>query len=101
MIHLTNPFIKEQIANSTIIQPKVWGVDAQYFRPERWLKGTPEEIKRREMNAELVFGYGKWQCLGKNVAQIELNKVFVEVNRCLWSYKGYWDKCADSLIFSF
>ena len=38
-------------------------------------------IKQRERNNELVFGYGKYQCLGKNVAIIELNKVFVELLR--------------------
>jgi len=29
----------------------------------------------------MVFGYGKYQCLGKNVAYMELNKVFVELLR--------------------
>ena len=41
-----------------------------------------DEGKRREMEGvlDLVFSGGKWQCLGKNVALIELNKVFVEVS---------------------
>ncbi|PHH68509.1 hypothetical protein CDD82_504 [Ophiocordyceps australis] len=30
---------------------------------------------------ELVFGYGKFQCLGRTIAQMELNKVFVELLR--------------------
>lgn len=34
-----------------------------------------------ERNNELVFGYGRFQCLGKNVAFIELNKIFVELLR--------------------
>jgi cytochrome P450 len=58
---------------------KVWGADANLFRPERWFEGTAEGIKKKEINAELVFGYGKYQCLGKNVVYMELNKVFVEV----------------------
>ena len=29
---------------------------------------------------ELIFGYGRFHCLGKNVAMIELNKFFVEVS---------------------
>jgi cytochrome P450 len=57
----------------------VWGEDAKLFRPERWLEGSPEEIRKKEINSEMVFGYGKYQCLGKNVAYMELNKVFVEV----------------------
>jgi cytochrome P450 len=59
--------------------PKVWGADVKIFRPDRWLIGSPEEIKMREVNADLVFGYGKWQCLGMSIAKLELNKVFVEV----------------------
>lgn len=34
-----------------------------------------------ERNNELLFGYGKYQCLGKPVAVIELNKIFVELLR--------------------
>jgi len=34
-----------------------------------------------ERNNELVFGYGRFQCLGKSVAFIELNKIFVELLR--------------------
>ncbi|KLU81408.1 hypothetical protein MAPG_00498 [Magnaporthiopsis poae ATCC 64411] len=30
---------------------------------------------------ELIFKYGKWQCLGKPVALIEINKLFVELLR--------------------
>jgi cytochrome P450 len=57
---------------------KVWGDDAKLFRPERWFEGSPEEIKK-EIDVEMVFGYRKYQCLGKSVAYLELNKVFVEV----------------------
>jgi len=34
-----------------------------------------------EQNNELIFGYGKYQCLGKTVAMIELNKVILELLR--------------------
>ena len=34
-----------------------------------------------ERNNELIFGYGRFQCLGKNVAFIELDKIFVELLR--------------------
>jgi cytochrome P450 len=58
---------------------KVWGDDAKLFRPERWFEGSAEEIRKKEIDVEMVFGYGKYQCLGKNVAYLELNKIFVEV----------------------
>lgn len=63
----------------------IWGDDADLFRPERWLASgqggseSVETVREREATLELVFGYGRWQCLGRNVALIELNKVFVEV----------------------
>lgn len=56
-------------------QKSLWGDDANEFRPERWLDATPE----METVFGLIFGAGKWGCLGRNVAQIELNKVLFEV----------------------
>jgi hypothetical protein len=32
-----------------------------------------------ESSLELIFSYGRFQCLGKNLAMMELNKIFVEV----------------------
>jgi cytochrome P450 len=60
---------------------EVFGEDAEVFRPERWLIGDGERLKRMQKTLDLVFGYGKYQCLGKPVAMLELNKVFVEVSR--------------------
>lgn len=57
----------------------IWGEDADTFRPERWIDGSPHDIKEAESILDLIFGGGRWQCLGRNVAQMELNKVFVEV----------------------
>jgi len=71
---------------------EVFGEDAEEFRPERWLfvqddgvdESRVEERRRklREMEGtvELIFSYGRWQCLGKSIALMELNKVFVEVS---------------------
>ena len=61
----------------------IWGEDADVFRPERWLvSGAGEESKRRMMNSvvDSCFGSGKYQCLGKPIAMMELNKIFVEVS---------------------
>jgi hypothetical protein len=35
-----------------------------------------------EKTNDLVFAHGRYQYLGKNVAMIELRKVFVEVRKC-------------------
>ncbi|KKY26578.1 putative cytochrome p450 [Diplodia seriata] len=61
---------------------EVFGKDADAFRPERWLE-EPDEKKLRLMEdtQQLVFGYGRWGCLGKSIALVELNKVFVELLR--------------------
>jgi cytochrome P450 len=59
---------------------KFWGEDANEFRPERWF--GLEDGRRKEMDDTmgLIFGFGKYTCLGKGVAMLELNKVFVEVS---------------------
>ncbi|EGY13725.1 pisatin demethylase [Verticillium dahliae VdLs.17] len=59
----------------------VFGPDADTFRPERWLEAGDEELKAMTAQWELVFKYGKWQCLGKTVALLDLNKIFVELLR--------------------
>jgi len=59
----------------------IWGPDADAFRPERWLEAEPERLKAMLDTADLVFSTGKWQCLGRNIAQMELNKIFVELLR--------------------
>lgn len=59
---------------------RVYGTDAEVFRPERWLEGDAEHQRAMLGTWELVFKYGKWQCLGRTVALMELNKVFVEVS---------------------
>lgn len=59
---------------------EIWGDDANEFQPERWLIDDKARLKEMDATWELVFGYGRWQCLGKNVAMMELNKVIVEVS---------------------
>lgn len=58
----------------------LYGLDAETFRPERWLEAKDEQLLQEMTSTwELVFKYGKWQCLGRAVALLELNKIFVEV----------------------
>jgi cytochrome P450 len=66
---------------SILRNKKIWGEDADMFRPERWLES--EGIKDLEQTWEVIFNAGRYQCLGKNIALMELNKVFVEVSPSL------------------
>jgi cytochrome P450 len=69
---------------------EIWGDDAVVFRPERWLEAGESELKVMESTAELLFAPGRWQCLGKSIALMELNKVFVEVCE-FFSCAGLWN----------
>ncbi|QPC80453.1 hypothetical protein HYE68_011205 [Fusarium pseudograminearum] len=66
---------------SVYLSKKVFGPDASVFRPERWLNAEPERLEVMAESVGLVFSSGKWQCLGKPVAIMELNKIFVELLR--------------------
>lgn len=64
----------------------LYGSDASTFRPERWLFDTssPSETDRlakMSRTNDMVFGYGRWVCLGKNIAMIEIHKVIFELFR--------------------
>jgi len=59
----------------------VWGPDADVFRPERWLGADKDELRRMNAALDTSFGHGKYSCLGKPIAIMELNKVFVELLR--------------------
>lgn len=65
---------------------EIYGADANVFRPERWLEAAAAaektsdgalRLKKMERTLDLVFGSGKYGCLGKTVALMELDKVFV------------------------
>ncbi|KAI0203486.1 cytochrome P450 [Astrocystis sublimbata] len=59
----------------------IWGPDADLFRPERWLEADADQLKKMNMVADLNFGFGKYSCLGKPIAMMELNKIFIELLR--------------------
>lgn len=60
---------------------RVYGEDADEFRPERWLL-EKDEAKLALMNKtqELIFGYGRYQCLGKPIALMEVGKAVFEAS---------------------
>ncbi len=52
-----------------------------------------------ERNSELIFGHGRFKCLGQAVALMELNKVFVEVRWLLGLFAT--GKRADCVAVTF
>ena len=66
----------------TIMRNKtVFGDDAGIFRPERWLDVPQDRWRLMDQTVMLDFGSpSRWECLGKNIAMIELNKTYVEAS---------------------
>lgn len=62
---------------------RIYGQDAEIYRPERWLEAEGEQLARMNNTVDLIFHSGRFQCPGKGVAWMEFNKIFVEV--CLMS----------------
>jgi len=65
---------------SVVRDREVFGQEPEFFCPERWLGISEEEFAKKARVVDLIFGHGKYKCLGRTVAWIELNKVFVEVS---------------------
>ncbi|KAH6648403.1 pisatin demethylase [Truncatella angustata] len=64
----------------------VYGEDAKVFRPERWLidASTPEQeeqLARMIKTNDMIFGHGRWACLGKVIALLEIHKSIFELFR--------------------
>ena len=66
-----------------MVLKSIWGEDARVFRPQRWIEAEAEDggerIKQMNSTVDQAFGGGKYLCLGKRIAMLELNKIFVEV----------------------
>lgn len=58
----------------------LYGQDADEFRPERWIEGNPEQIRKME-TLNFWFGAGPRVCIGKNIAMLELTKFIPEFLR--------------------
>jgi cytochrome P450 len=72
----------------------IFGADADVFSPERWLHAKPGQLKEMEGVQGLVFAGGtRWECLGKRLAQIELEKALFEVSASVPSCHGYLFLC--------
>ncbi|PTB68170.1 cytochrome P450 [Trichoderma citrinoviride] len=59
----------------------VWGADADVFRPERWLRAEGVGLRKMTNAVDTHFGHGKYSCLGKQIALMELHKAVFELVR--------------------
>ncbi|PHH74504.1 hypothetical protein CDD82_4902 [Ophiocordyceps australis] len=57
----------------------IYGPDAAVFRPERWFEPNEERLAAMMRTNDLIFGHGRFTCLGKSLAKIELPKIIFEV----------------------
>lgn len=60
--------------------PETYGEDAKYFRPERWIDNDPDKIRRMENVLDSIFGNGRYGCVGRSLAILELNKILIAVS---------------------
>jgi cytochrome P450 len=67
-------------AKAAMRSKEVFGPDADVFRPDRWVLAGPERYQVMDQTVDLCFGQGRWGCLGRPIALIELNKMVVEVS---------------------
>ena len=58
-----------------------FGTNAHIFRPERWIEGSEPQLAEMNRTLDLVFGWGKYSCLGKPIAWMEMRKAIAELMR--------------------
>ena len=78
-----------------------FGDDAALFRPERFVEADEQKRAEMERLVELGFGYGRFQCAGKPVAFMELNKVVFEVRLSIFSEANCFTKIFTQLLRTF
>lgn len=60
--------------------PEIFGHDAHLFRPDRWIVADAETRVKYRQTVDAVFGSGRFMCLGRHIAMMELHKAIVEVS---------------------
>lgn len=58
----------------------LFGEDSEMFNPDRWLQKDTAKVKEMDGVMETYFGLGRYSCLGRGIALMELNKVLFEVS---------------------
>jgi cytochrome P450 len=76
----------------------IFGDDTEIFRPERWLEDDEDKLAMMVRANDLGFGSGRFGCLGKDMARIEIQKAVFEVSHdrliCA-QWIGVWRLYAD------
>ncbi|KAK6841133.1 hypothetical protein PG987_001993 [Apiospora arundinis] len=67
--------------SSLLRSTKLFGADADVYRPERFMELGAEDRVAMERNVELAFGSGQWQCVGRVISFMEMNKIVFETFR--------------------
>jgi cytochrome P450 len=77
----------------------VYGLDADTFRPARWLEASKDQLAAME-RANFAFGHGARECMGKSIAMLEMSKLVPQLLRqyefsfarpdLTWTVRGGW-----------
>ncbi|CVK95404.1 related to pisatin demethylase cytochrome P450 [Fusarium mangiferae] len=88
----------------------IFGVDADTFRPERWLDNDIDRIKTMDRH-NMTFGAGTRTCIGKNISIMEMAKFVPQILRQFdlewassepeWKIKTYWFAKQTGLLVQF
>ncbi|KAH8172544.1 cytochrome p450 domain-containing protein [Sarocladium implicatum] len=68
-------------AHAVMRNKDIFGVDAEVYRPSRWIDANADQTRAMDNTVDLCFGQGKWGCLGRPIALLELNKMVPELFR--------------------
>ena len=58
-----------------------FGADADVFSPVRWIEASDARLAEMNRTLDLVFGWGKYACLGRPIAWMEMRKAIAELMR--------------------
>ncbi|WPH01848.1 Hypothetical protein R9X50_00470200 [Acrodontium crateriforme] len=74
--------VEVAICDDAICRNKtLFGHDANIFRPERWLEADAPTYRSYYQTVDTVFGSGRYLCLGKHIAMMEIYKTIFELVR--------------------
>ena len=69
-------------AHQLLAQLEEFFPNAKEYIPERWIKGHPLESQHSPY-ALLPFGFGKRMCVGRRLAELEMEQLTIKVSLLL------------------